>query len=112
MRSLLKSAILLALLITAILYFKNHVSFNSPLDWSYNKSIYEVNARQFTSEVTFKAFEKHLLGLKEMGVSVLRIMPIHPISEKNRKGTLCSYHSVKNYKPVNFESWEFKVFVM
>ena len=30
-------------------------------------------------------------------------MPIHPIGEKNRKGTLGSYYSVKDYKAVNPE---------
>lgn len=30
-------------------------------------------------------------------------MPIHPIGELNRKGTLGSYYSVKNYKEVNPE---------
>ena len=30
-------------------------------------------------------------------------MPIHPISEKNRKGTLGSYYAVKDYKAVNPE---------
>ncbi len=114
MRSLIKSTILLALLNTAVLYSQNHVSFNSPPDWSYNKTIYEVNIRQFTGEGTFKTFSKHLLRLKEMGVGILWLMPIHPIGEKNRKGTLGSYYSVKDYKAVNPEfgtSKEFKALI-
>ncbi len=76
--------------------------FNSP-DWSYNKAIYEVNVRQYTEEGNFKAFEKHLPSLKELGADILWLMPIHPIGEKNRKGTLGSYYSVKDYKAVNPE---------
>lgn len=112
MRLFLKLTILFALLNAAVLYSQNHNSFYSPPDWSYNKTIYEVNTRQFTGEGTFKAFEKHSPRLKEMGVGILWLMPIHPIGEKNRKGTLRSYYSVKDYKAVNLEPWKFKVFVI
>ena len=110
MRSFIKSAILLFLLFTAVPYSQNHVRFNSPPDWSYNKTIYEVNTRQFTDEGTFKAFEKHLPRLKEMGVGILWLMPIHPIGKKNRKGQLGSYYSVKDYKAVNPEFGTLKDF--
>ncbi|MGB5850002.1 MAG: alpha-amylase family glycosyl hydrolase [Ignavibacteriaceae bacterium] len=110
MRTLIKSTILLSLLYTAVLYSQNHVSFNSPPDWSYNKTIYEVNTRQFTGEGTFRSFEKHLPRLKEMGVGILWLMPIHPIGEKNRKGELGSYYSVKDYKAVNPEFGTLKEF--
>jgi glycosidase len=72
-------------------------------EWSYNKTIYEVNIRQYTKEGTFKAFEKCLPQLKDMGVGILWIMPIHPIGEINRKGTLGSSYSVKDYLAVNPE---------
>lgn len=75
----------------------------APPDWSYNNAIYEVNIRQYTEEGTIKAFEKHLPRLKELGADILWLMPIHPIGEKNRKGTLGSYYSVKDYKAVNPE---------
>ena len=70
-------------------------------EWSYNKVIYEVNIRQFTPEGTFKAFQKHLPELKDLGAGILWLMPINPIGEKNRKGTLGSYYSVKDYMTVN-----------
>lgn len=72
-------------------------------DWAYNATIYEVNLRQFTEEGTFNAFEEHLPKLKELGVDILWFMPVHPIGELNRKGTLGSYYSVKDYKGVNPE---------
>ncbi|MDP2366197.1 MAG: alpha-amylase family glycosyl hydrolase [Ignavibacteria bacterium] len=75
---------------------------NTP-GWVYNASIYEVNVRQFSEQGTFKAFQKHLPRLKEMGVDILWLMPINPIGEKNRKGTLGSYYSVKDYKKINPE---------
>ncbi len=72
-------------------------------EWSYNKTIYEVNVRQYTKEGTFKAFEKHLPELKKLGVGILWIMPINPIGKVNRKGRLGSYYSVQNYLEVNPE---------
>lgn len=72
-------------------------------EWSKNLSIYEVNIRQYTKEGTFKAFLPYLNRLKEMNVGILWFMPINPIGEKNRKGTLGSYYSIKNYKEVNPE---------
>lgn len=72
-------------------------------DWSIDATIYEVNVRQFSPEGTFAAFEKHLPRLKEMGVKILWIMPIHPISEVKRKGSLGSYYSVADYKKINPE---------
>ena len=50
--------------------------------------MYEVNIRQYTKEGTFKAFEKHLERIKELGVDIIWFMPIHEIGELNRKGSL------------------------
>ena len=72
-------------------------------EWTKNSVLYEVNVRQYTPEGTFKAFETHLPRLKELGVDILWLMPIHPISEKNRKGSLGSYYAVRDYKAVNPE---------
>jgi cyclomaltodextrinase / maltogenic alpha-amylase / neopullulanase len=71
--------------------------------WAYSATIYEVNIRQFTEEGTFKAFQEHLPRLKKLGVDILWLMPINPIGEKNRKGTLGSYYSVRDYKEINPE---------
>lgn len=72
-------------------------------EWSRNAVIYEVNLRQYTEEGTINAFESHLPRLKELGVDILWFMPVHPISEKNRKGTLGSYYAVQDYKEINPE---------
>lgn len=71
--------------------------------WVPSATIYEVNLRQYTPEGTFKAFETHLPRLKELGVDILWFMPIHPIGEVNRKGSLGSYYSVKDYYGINPE---------
>lgn len=65
--------------------------------------IYEVNIRQYTPEGTFEAFGRHLPRLKALGVDILWLMPVFPISEEKRKGTLGSYYAVKDYRQVNPE---------
>lgn len=72
-------------------------------DYAKNGTIYEVNVRQFSPEGTFKAVEVQLPRLKDLGVDILWLMPIHPISEDGRKGTLGSYYAVRDYKAVNPE---------
>ncbi|WP_077921822.1 alpha-amylase family glycosyl hydrolase [Spirosoma sp. 209] len=70
-------------------------------DWARNATIYEVNTRQFSPEGNFKAVEAQLPRLKELGVDIIWLMPIYPISQKNKKGTLGSPYAVADYKAVN-----------
>ena len=72
-------------------------------DWIMQGNIYEVNIRQYTPEGTFKAFEKHLDRLKQMGVQTLWFMPINPISKVDRKGSMGSYYAVADYTEINPE---------
>ncbi|MDO4228497.1 MAG: alpha-amylase family glycosyl hydrolase [Capnocytophaga sp.] len=72
-------------------------------EWSKNATIYQINTRQFTQEGTFVAAQKQLPRLKELGIDIIWLMPINTIGEKNRKGTLGSPYSVKDYYGVNPE---------
>ncbi len=72
-------------------------------EWIENAVIYEANLRQGTAERNLKGLQKRLPQLKDLGVDIIWLMPIHPISEKNRKGSLGSYYAVKDYKSVNPE---------
>ena len=71
--------------------------------WSYDAVLYEMNVRQLTEEGTFSAAMRYLQHLKEMGVGVIWLMPIYPIGEVERKGTLGSYYSISDYCDVNPE---------
>ena len=77
-------------------------------DWVSNAVIYEANLRQGTSERNLKGLQKELPRLKDLGIDIIWLMPIHPISEKNRKGELGSYYAVKDYKAVNPEFGTFE----
>lgn len=81
---------------------------NAHVDWAKNAVIYEVNLRQGTPERNLKGMTAELPRLKELGVDILWLMPIHPISEVNRKGTLGSYYAVADYKAVNPEFGTFE----
>ena len=83
----------------------NKKSFSESFDINEIKDsvIYEVNIRQYSESGTFKDFTKDIHKLKDLGVKILWLMPIHPISETKRKGTLGSYYSISNYKEINPE---------
>ena len=81
---------------------QKYVELTNP-DWVKNATIYELNIRQFSQEGTFKAIEKQLPRLKKMGINIIWLMPVQPIGVVNRKGSLGSYYSVKDYLKVNPE---------
>ncbi len=68
-----------------------------------NSVVYEMNIRQYTPEGTFAAAQQQLPRLKELGIDILWLMPIHPIGVKERKGTLGSYYAIADYKEINPE---------
>jgi glycosidase len=74
-----------------------------PVDWAHTTNIYEVNLRQYTAEGTFNAFVKELPRLKDMGVKTLWFMPLTPIAQKNKKGSLGSYYACSDYSAINPE---------
>lgn len=68
-----------------------------------NKVIYEVYIRNHTTEGNFKAFEKDIERIKNLGVDIVWFMPIHEIGIKNRKGKLGCPYSIKDYRSINHE---------
>ena len=69
--------------------------------WFKNLTLYEVNVRQFTHEGTLCKFEEHLQRIKDLGFGIIWLMPVQPIGLINRKGTLGSYYSIRNYTEVD-----------
>ncbi len=68
-----------------------------------NSVIYELNIRQYSKSGKIEDVTNDLQRLKNLGVDIIWLMPINPIGEVNRKGTLGSYYSVKDYKAFNHE---------
>jgi glycosidase len=73
------------------------------VSWAQSASIYEVNIRQYTEAGTFKAFQKHLPRIKDMGIDMIWLMPITPISQVHKKGSLGSYYACSSYTKINPE---------
>lgn len=72
-------------------------------NWINEVVLYEVNIRQYTPEGTFAAFTQHLPRLQQIGVTCIWLMPITPISELKRQGSLGSYYACSNYTAINPE---------
>ena len=71
--------------------------------WSYSAVLYEMNIRQLSPEGTLRAAEEKLEFLRSMGIDAIWMMPIYPIGEDGRKGSLGSYYSIQDYCAVNPE---------
>ena len=65
--------------------------------------LYEMNVRQLTPEGTLRAETSKLPFLKDLGVDAVWLMPVYPIGEAGRKGSLGSYYSIRDYCAVNPE---------
>ena len=73
------------------------------ISWAKHAVLYEVNIRQFTPAGTFNAFIPHLARLKNMGVDIIWLMPVTPISKLKRQGKLGSYYACSSYTALNEE---------
>jgi len=72
-------------------------------EWARSATLYQVNTRQLTPAGTFRAAMDELPRLQALGADILWLMPIHPIGEVERKGTLGSPYAVRDHYGVNPE---------
>jgi glycosidase len=72
-------------------------------DWVRDAVVYEVYLRSFSAEGTFDGLRRRLDGLRELGATVIWLMPIHPIGRARRKGSLGSPYAVSDHYSVNAE---------
>ena len=70
-------------------------------DWVTDAVVYELFIQDFTPEGTFQAIIPRLPELKNLGVTVLWLMPIHPYGVERKKGELGSPYAVRDYFDVN-----------
>lgn len=71
--------------------------------WVREGILYSVYLRSFSKEGNFLGLERRIPELKSLGISVIWLLPIHPVGMKNRKGTLGSPYAVRDYYGVNPE---------
>ncbi len=65
--------------------------------------IYEVYVRVHGPHGTFADVTADLSRIRDLGVDVVWLMPIHPIGIDGRKGSLGSPYSIRDYREVNPE---------
>ena len=66
-----------------------------------NQLIYSVFLRNHTQEGTFLSLIPDLDRIKELGTSIIWLLPIHPIGELNRKGNEGSPYAIQDYNKIN-----------
>ena len=69
--------------------------------WLRDGVIYELNVRDFSSAGTFDGVTDRLDSLKALGVNVIWLMPIHPIGQLKKKGSIGSPYAVRDYYGIN-----------
>ncbi len=74
----------------------------TPLDVR-QKVIYSIFIRNFTEEGTFSAVIPELDRIKALGVDYIWFLPIYPIGELKRKGSLGSPYAIRDYLGINPE---------
>lgn len=70
-------------------------------DWVRDAVIYEIFPRNFSREGNFNAITAQLDRLKELGITILWLMPIHPIGQEKKKGTVGSPYAARDYYAIN-----------
>ena len=66
-----------------------------------NAVIYSIYIRSHTEEGTFLSVIPDLDRIKALGTDIIWLMPIHPIGEKNKKGSLGCPYANRDYRTVN-----------
>src|SRR6266576_3314721 len=65
-------------------------SARSSRDWVRDGVLYEIYPRAFSPQGNFNGITARLDDLKELGVTILWLMPIHPIGQEKKKGSIGS----------------------
>ena len=69
--------------------------------WVRDGVVYEIYPRAFSSQGNFNGITARLDDLKNLGVTILWLMPIHPIGQEKKKGTIGSPYAVRDYYGIN-----------
>jgi len=72
-------------------------------EWVRDAVIYCAYLRSASREGTLRGLEARLDEIRDLGATIIWLLPIHPVGEKHRKGTLGSPYSVRDYHAVNPE---------
>ncbi|MBC8164218.1 MAG: DUF3459 domain-containing protein [Roseiflexaceae bacterium] len=77
------------------------ITFEQPPAWAQGSAIYQLFVRAYTPEGTFAAASARLPELRDLGVEIIYLLPIHPIGQERRKGELGSPYSIRDYRAID-----------
>ena len=66
-----------------------------------NDIIYQIYVRDYTEEGTLSALCERLDYIKSLDVSIIQLLPIHPIGKLDKLGTYGSPYSISDYEKIN-----------
>jgi glycosidase len=69
--------------------------------WLRTGTVYEIFPRDFSAAGNLAGVTARLDELQRLGVTILWVMPVHPIGEEARKGQFGSPYSIKDYYAVD-----------
>ncbi|HEX8129734.1 MAG TPA: alpha-amylase family glycosyl hydrolase [Pyrinomonadaceae bacterium] len=69
--------------------------------WVRDGVVYEIFPRAFSPQGNFNGVTAGLDRLKQLGVNILWLMPIHPTGRERAKGSIGSPYAVRDYYAVN-----------
>ena len=93
----------LALTFVALLHGQNappEAARTSP-DWLKSGTIYQIFPRSFSAEGTLSGITSRLDELHTLGANILWLMPIHPLGQLKKKGTLGSMYALRDYYAID-----------
>lgn len=70
-------------------------------EWVRDAVIYEIYPRAFSAEGNFNGITSQLDRLKDLGITIIWLMPIHPIGQEKKKGSIGSPYAVRDYYAIN-----------
>jgi cyclomaltodextrinase / maltogenic alpha-amylase / neopullulanase len=71
------------------------------VDWLRDAVIYEVFPRAYSPGADFKGVAADLDRLRNLGVDVVWLMPIHPMGKLKAKGSIGSPYAVRDYRAID-----------
>lgn len=77
------------------------ITARTPPDWLRDGLVYEVFPRAFSPQGDLDGVTAQLDRLKDLGVNVVWLMPIHPMGKEKAKGSLGSPYAVRDFDAID-----------
>lgn len=65
------------------------------------QTLYSIFVRNHTARGDFEGVRQDLPRIRDLGADIIWLMPIHPIGEKCRKGTIGSPYAIRDYRAID-----------